>query len=333
MAEGDNVSLYRCPVHREPVRLVEGRSELVGIGHGEVYPIIDGIPVFLPDPAERQRVLTTYANQANGESRTSGDASPLDFYNQTRDHDRYCREELGEMRGEIEAWLPQVKTAGPTLEIGSGKGALQGTRVGGGRYVALDYSFTALRRYIDPKHVRVCGTAERLPFADATFALAFTVAALEHVPQADLAFDEIARVLKPGGVAFLAPAWHCVQYNCDGIPVRPYRDLTLMQKWTKATLPLRRHRLVKAAATLPGRVLRRAAWALGGRRPTHFRFRRLRPDYEVFWLSDSDACSRLDSHEACLFYRSRGYEVLAPGDSTSRQLLVGHVAIVVRKPL
>jgi hypothetical protein len=98
----------------------------------------------------------------------------------------------------------------------------------------------------------------------------------------------------------------------------------------KATLPLRRHPALKASATLPARIVRRAAWALRPG-PLPFHFRRLKPDYRRFWMSDSDAASRLDSHEACLFFRSRGYEVLAPGRGTMRQLLARHEPVVVRK--
>jgi SAM-dependent methyltransferase len=201
----------------------------------------------------------------------------------------------------------------------------------GGDYVAADYSFTALRNYISPAHQRVCANAERLPFRRDSFRFIFTVAALEHVPQADLAFAEIERVLKPGGVAYLAPAWHCTQYNCEGIPVRPYRDLTVRQKLVKAALPLRQTVAVKASAALPGRIVRRVAWALQSR-ASSFRFGRLKPDYQRFWMSDSDAASRLDSHEACLFFHSRGYEVLSPGRGAVRQLLARHEPVVVRKP-
>jgi SAM-dependent methyltransferase len=214
------------------------------------------------------------------------------------------------------------------LEIGSGKGGLQGV---GGDYVALDYSFTALASHIAPAHQRVCGTAERLPFRDASFRFVFSITALEHVPRAAEAFEEIDRVLKPGGIAYLWPAWHCVQYNCEGIPVRPYRDLTLRQKLVKLSLPARRHALVKGAASLPARLVRRTAWVLSGRPPTTLRFGKLKPDYETFWLSDSDAASRLDSHEGTLFFHSRGYEMLRPGQALSRQLFARHEPVIARK--
>jgi SAM-dependent methyltransferase len=311
-----------CPVHRTPLQA--GEDGLTCGQDGTNYPIADGIPVLLPNAEDRARVLGTDWSQSKQ------DASPLDFYNQTRDHDQYCRTELNTVRQDVERWLSAVQVDGPTLEIGSGKGALQGA--GGDAYVAVDYSFTALRQYIKPQYQRVCATAEQLPFPDNSFRFLFTIAALEHVPNADLAFDEIHRVLKPGGVAYLHPAWHCTQYNCDGIPVRPYKDLTLAQRWVKLTLSLRQRGVVKAAATLPGRALRRLSWSLGGRRATDMRFGRLRPDYRTFWISDSDAASRLDSHEGCLYFQSRGYDVLSPGSAAFRQLMCRHEPVVVRKP-
>jgi hypothetical protein len=310
-----------CPVHRTPLQV--GDEALTCAQDGTKYPIADGIPVLLPDAEDRNRVLGTDWSQSKQ------DASPLEFYNQTRDHDHYCRTELDTVKQDLDRWLAAAQVDGPTLEIGSGKGALQGT--GGEDYVAADYSFTALRQYIKPQYQRVCATAEHLPFPDNSFRFLFTIAALEHVPNADLAFDEIHRVLKPGGVAYLHPAWHCTQYNCDGIPVRPYRVLSLAQRWVKLTLPVRQKAVVKAAGALPGRMLRRLSWSLG-RGETRMRFGRLRPDYQTFWLSDSDAASRLDSHEGCLYFQSRRYEVLSPGAGVARQLLCRHEPVVVRKP-
>jgi hypothetical protein len=99
----------------------------------------------------------------------------------------------------------------------------------------------------------------------------------------------------------------------------------------KLILPVLEHRGFKAAAVLPIRLARRLTWAATARRPTSLRFRRLRPDYQTFWLSDSDAASRLDSHEACLFFQSRRYQLLAPGAHAVRQLLAGHIPLVVKK--
>src|SRR5213075_2114468 len=120
--------------------------------------------------------------------------SRLDFYNATQNNTLHAS--THPYRATVEAMAAKVRGLGATLEIGSGGGAMQGI---GDEYVALDYGFTALREYIDPKYQRVCGTAEALPFADRSIAFVLTIDALEHVPRVDAAFDEIDRVLKPGG--------------------------------------------------------------------------------------------------------------------------------------
>jgi SAM-dependent methyltransferase len=316
---------FRCPVHLEPLDRSDP-NRWVGIGHGEEYPVVDEIPILLPDRAERQRVA-----QTDWTAPIDRATDAVSVYNSAALEAMYSRERHDDATNDINRWMKETQVSGPALEIGSGRGALQGL---GQNYVALDYSLTSLRRNIERKHPRVCATAQRLPFGDATFALVFTVNALEHVPRADLAFDEIDRVLKPGGIGYVLPSWHCVQFICDGIRVRPYSVLTLTQRLTKLSLPLRRSGAVKALAMLPGRAIRRAAWRLtGAGRPTKMRFKPLRPDYEHFWESDSDACCRLDIHEAVLFFQSRRYDVFDPGGGTLRKLLARHQPLAVRKPL
>jgi ubiquinone/menaquinone biosynthesis C-methylase UbiE len=309
-----------CPV--TGTLLVRDGESLVAPDTGRRYPIVGGVPILLPDEQDCLRLAQNEWAVANAAP------NPLDFYNRSNDHLRCFREELQAERDGIAAILTLVGDSEPSLEIGTGRGALQGITA---EYVALDYSLKALSTCISDRHQRVCGTAERLPFPDASFGLIYSVAALEHVPAADSAFEEIHRVLRPGGAIFLAPAWHCIQDNCEGIPVRPYQELSPKQKLRKLTLPLRRSLVWKAAIAIPPRVVRRFAWMVAGEGPSRFRFRRLRPDYSRFWMSDSDAVSRLDAHEGALFYHSRGYRVTRPGTSWLKQLLVGHGPLVAFK--
>ena len=318
----DLLEYLRCPVSGCALRQGEEASTLVPVTGSECYPLVDGVPVLVADQAERNRIATV--DWQGGET----GASAADFYNQTRDLETFLANDRPEHRPALSRFLGSAPAKGLVLEIGSGKGAFQNI---GQPYVAVDYSLTALRRYINPEIGRICASAEQLPLKDSTVRFCFTIMCLEHVPRADLAMAEIDRVLLPGGIAYIAPAWHCVQYNCEGISVRPWSELSFRQRLIKATLPLRRNRVLKAICSLPRRTVRRLQW-MATRRPMPMPVHRLRPDYAHFWLSDSDATSRLDSHDGCLYFASRGYEILQPAGSTLKQVCAGHIALVVRKP-
>ena len=61
-------------------------------------------------------------------------------------------------------------------------------------------------------------SAEKIELPDDRFDLVFAVATLEHVPDVAAAFEEMARVTAPGGVAFsvAAPLWHSRQGHHKG---------------------------------------------------------------------------------------------------------------------
>jgi hypothetical protein len=117
--------------------------------------------------------------------------------------------------------------------------------------VALDLSLSALRRNL-AGHSGLCASADMIPLASASCRFVFSIQTLEHIPLADRAFEEIDRVLLPDGVAYLAPAWHCRSWNADGIPVRPYRGLTLTQQMVKISLPIRDSAIFRGASGVPG---------------------------------------------------------------------------------
>lgn len=211
------------------------------------------------------------------------------------------------------------------LEIGSGTGEFAELVR---NWVGIDLARNAARHTQRPFLV---ASAESLPFPEATFDAAWSVTVLEHLPRPELALEELARVLKPRGLAYLAPAWHCRSWAANGLHVRPYADLTWRQRLTKVTIPLRESLWFRAPSALPWRALREAQHAAAPRCPLRLRYGRLRANYDVFWCSDSDACSALDPHEVLLWFISRGWcAVSHPG--LSRRFCARHGAIVVRKP-
>lgn len=211
------------------------------------------------------------------------------------------------------------------LEIGCGRGAFQDIV---DRWVGIDLA-SAVSQFI--RKPFLAGGATALPFRGETFDAVWSIATLEHVPNLDRALNEIARVLRPGGVAYLAPAWHCRPWAADGYAVRPWSAFGLKGKLIKASIPVRNSLWFRASYVLPARLCRIVGRLFIRHTPTAFRYRALKPNYETFWSSDSDACNSMDPHEMLLWFRSRNWSTPSHPTSLSR-FLIRSAAIVVRKP-
>jgi SAM-dependent methyltransferase len=185
------------------------------------------------------------------------------------------------------------------LDIGAGRGYLQDIVPD---YVGLDISPTAARYFHKPF---VLGTATGMPFHDNEFDAAWSIWVLEHIPVPESALREMRRVVKPGGLILLRPAWFCSSWGADGYAVRPYRDFGITGKLKKASLPLRQSALFQISYIMPIRALRLlGAELIGG--PTTFHYTRLIPNYHHYWVPDSDAVNSMDPYEAILWFESRG---------------------------
>lgn len=211
------------------------------------------------------------------------------------------------------------------LEIGCGRGAFQNVV---GRWVGTDLALSAGALLSKPF---VVASAEALPFRSECFDGAWSITVLEHVPFPERALEELARVLKPGGVVYLAPAWHCRPWAAEGLHVRPWAGLDWRQRLRKASIPVRNALWVRALFALPIRAARELRFRMAPGKPLRLRYGRLTPNYLVFWASDSDACSSLDPHETLLWFLSRGWTSPSHPDGRSR-FLVRHGALVLRKP-
>lgn len=188
---------------------------------------------------------------------------------------------------------------GRVLDIGAGRGYLQDLVED---YVGLDISASAARFFHKPF---VVGSATSMPFRDNEFDAAWSIWVLEHIPNPESALREIRRVVKPGGVVLLMPAWFCSTWAAEGYDVRPYSDFGILGKARKASLLLRRAPLFQLTYIVPVRALRYGAAKLG-RGPTAFHYTRLTPNYKTYWEPDSDAVNSLDPFEVKLWFESRG---------------------------
>ncbi len=204
------------------------------------------------------------------------------------------------VREKVAGFVEQYHMNGAhTLEVGSGAGSLQDVVED---YTGLDISATARASY----HKRfVQADARAIPFPDGEFDLIWTVFVLEHVPNPEQALREMRRVLKPGGILFLAPAWLCSDLAPNGYPVRPYSDFGIGGKLIKATVPIQSSPAFKLAYLIPIRAARLASWKLLGG-PTALHYRPIAANYDYYWMGDSDAVNSIDMFETYLWFRSRG---------------------------
>lgn len=243
------------------------------------------------------------------------------FYD-SLDHARWGREELEGERSITETWAALVEVAGPSLELGCGKGALAKCF---SSHVGIDLSLAALKA---ASGWRVQSYMESLPFPDDTFRFVFSWAAIEHVPRPELVLREILRILRPGGVALLAPAWHCRPWAAEGLEFRPPGELTLGQRIRKWLIPLRTSVWWQGLFEMPRRV-RREITALF--RVPGLDYRRLEPNLDEFVGTDSDAFTSLDPQAFILYFEKRGWTVLSHPTLRAR-MFARHEPVVVRKP-
>jgi len=93
------------------------------------------------------------------------------------------------------------------LDLGCGRGGIvERLHPLAGLTVGVDADLASLREHRAPSIPRVQALAEALPFPAQTFDLVICSWVLEHLAEPEKAFEEVARVLKPGGrFIFLTP--------------------------------------------------------------------------------------------------------------------------------
>ncbi len=251
----------------------------------------------------------------------------MDFYN-VEDEYRYGREDLPE---DVLALRRVVTRYGVgigelVIDLGCGKGPLRGL---GLRILGLDLSYYALSRFRGA-HWCVQGDAQQVPVRTGQAALIVSIATLEHLPRPDRCLDEIHRVLRPGGLVYLAPAWFCRPWVSSGIAVKPYRAIPVRMWIYKAVLPLLNNLVARSLWIIAARFVREAHLRLR-RSPMPLAYRRLQPNLVEYLDADSDASAAIDPHAAIAYFLSRGYDILST-PTLRHRLLARNTPVIVRKP-
>ncbi len=226
------------------------------------------------------------------------------------------------------------------LELGCGVGWLRDVHPG---WVGLEYSLRALRRLheVDCDWDRVNlrapvgnrlinGDMQRLPLKENSVDAVFSWAALEHVPQPQLVLSEIERVLKPRGVAILAPAWNCRRWTVKHLQIRSYRQLDLLSKLEKLTIRVRNLLVWRAMCALPKRLKREIMAVVRG--TVCFDYVRLWPELKAdgIHITDDDAFASIDPHSAIMYFKSRNWAIPShPG--FFKRMTSRHEPVVVRR--
>lgn len=230
---------------------------------------------------------------------------------------------LRPQRDQVTALVREYRLTGPSLDIGCGTGIFADAVP---NYVGLEYSPAALMAEGFERYARVAGDARELPFAGQSFELIISFNVIEHVDDVAKVFAEIDRVLRPGGMIMIKPAWHCQKYTTELIPIRRYGQLNWRQKCVKAALPIIKSRPYKLATWVPWRCWRR----LTAQANNPLRWSNFEPNFGPEWIEDADACSNIDIHEASLYFETRGYQSISHPNLLSK-LMAGHDLLVMKK--
>lgn len=101
--------------------------------------------------------------------------------------------------------LPYPVAGARLLDLGAGAGELTlALRQAGAQAVAVEIDQTVLRSGTAPLTGAVLGDGTRLPFPDSSFDGIICSNVLEHTPSVPPVLQEIARVLRPGGWAWVS---------------------------------------------------------------------------------------------------------------------------------
>lgn len=310
--------------------LVVNSEKLKCTNCSRTYPILGQVPILAEDFLNSE-----FPNPENAFPETINLSNRGDFYRKHySNRSRLIDLQSGYLSNEIKVitnFIQSNEINGLCLDVGCGSGIFADVS---SNYLGLDYSLSAVFAEGFTEYARVIASAESIPLPNQSVQLIFSFNTLEHIPNPELAFREIDRVLMPNGYAILNPAWHCTRYNTELLPIKEYQELSLSQRLRKFLIPLLKSKPYKVLTRIPVRVFRRLSHLLlNPELPTELRYRKLNPYLgSDAYIADCDATADIDCHEGLLYFESRGYDILSHKTVMSR-LLAGNDVLVLQKPM
>lgn len=190
------------------------------------------------------------------------------------------------------------------LEIGSSGGMFQNMVVD---YTGIDVAESLKKFYHKPYFVI---EDETYPFTDSEFDVIWTIAVFEHIPDVDMALNELKRVLKNDGIVYFNPAWNVRSWVSSGLAVRPYSDLNSLDKIRKFIIPLRESLVYRSMSIFPLRIVGLFSFFFS-EVPQKLYYRKLNANYEKYWVNDADACNSIDPFHAILWFLKNDFNCLS----------------------
>lgn len=296
--------LLICPLCKASLKVETERLICTGCGKG--YVIKYGIPIML-GTEQREDKLKFYES------------------NEYIEHCKNSALQLKDKRSEmIKNWVDLQKLEN-VVELGCGVGILQDIHP---NYIGLDISVNALRKL---KKNAICCDVQKIPLKDSSVSMVVSFTTLEHTENPEQVLEECDRILHRGGVMLLADAWNCKPWVATGITKIPWQKCSLGQKVYKLIVYIKGSLLFRGMYMVPRRIFWELQHFVRPSKKRRLFFKRLKPNYEKFITSDSDATSSIESHSVLMWLKSRGYELLNAKSFFKRIFFRGTDYIVARK--
>jgi SAM-dependent methyltransferase len=177
---------FRCPACGNPLNASDGGHSLACAGCASVYPVVDGIPRFVP----AENYAANFGFQWNRFRRTQLDSHT----GRPISRDRFLRET---------GWSAERIGGRRVLDLGCGAGRFAEIALSLGATVfAVDYSSAvdACRANLPDARLHVVqADVYALPFAPETFDFVYSLGVIQHTPDVARTVRSLVRALKPGG--------------------------------------------------------------------------------------------------------------------------------------